>query len=110
MKLAVVGCGYVFDIYMRAHWAHPELEIAGVFDLNPRRLEDVVAHYGLRPYPSYEALLADDSVQLVLNLTDIRSHYAVTKQALEAGKHVYSEKPLTKDLDRTRELFALAQQ
>jgi predicted dehydrogenase len=46
---------------------------------------------------------------LVVNLTNIESHYEVTRRALLAGKHVYSEKPITTDLAQSRELFALAQ-
>jgi predicted dehydrogenase len=108
MKIAFVGCGYVFDIYMRTRWAHPELEICGVFDLDLKRLEAVRQFYGLRVYPDYEALLADPAVEIVVNLTNIRSHYEVTKLALKAGKHVYSEKPMTTSVDHTRELFDLA--
>jgi predicted dehydrogenase len=108
MKIAFVGCGYVFDIYMRTRWAHPEIEICGVFDIDTTRSAVVSRHYGFHVYPSYEALLADPRVEAVVNLTSIRSHYETTKRALEAGKHVYSEKPLTTELDRTRELFALA--
>ena len=109
MKIAYVGCGYVFDIYMRSSWAHPELEVCGIFDVDTARLNTVARHYGFHAYPSYEALLADPAVEIVVNLTSIRSHYDAIKRALEAGKHVYSEKPLTTDLDQTRELFALAQ-
>jgi predicted dehydrogenase len=108
MRIAFVGCGYVFDIYMRTKWAHPELKICGIFDIDSARSETVSRHYGFYVYASYEALLADPAVELVVNLTSIRSHYDVIKQALEAGKHVYSEKPLTTDLGQTRELFALA--
>jgi predicted dehydrogenase len=109
MKIAYVGCGYVFDIYMRTRWAHPELEVCGIFDIDAARSDTVSRHYGFGVYPSYEALLADPAVEIVVNLTSIRSHYDTIKRALEAGKHVYSEKPLTTDLDQTRELFALAQ-
>jgi predicted dehydrogenase len=109
MKIAYVGCGYVFDIYMRTRWAHPELEVRGIFDIDTARSNTVSRHYGIDVYPSYEALLADPAVEIVINLTSIRSHYETIKHALEAGKHVYSEKPLTTELDRTRELFALAQ-
>jgi predicted dehydrogenase len=109
MKIAFVGCGYVFDLYMRTRWAHPELKACGVFDIDTARAETVCRHYGFRLYPTYEALLSDPTVEIVVNLTSIRSHYDVTKRALDAGKHVYSEKPLTTDLDQTRELFALAQ-
>ncbi len=110
MKIAFVGCGYVFDIYMRTQWAHPELEIRGVFDIDTSRSATVARHYGFTVYPSVEALLADPDVEVVVNLTSIRSHYATIKRALEAGKHVYTEKPVTTDLAQTIELFALAQE
>ena len=109
MKIAFVGCGFVFDIYMRTRWAHPELEVAGIFDIDAARAAVVGQHYGYHIYPDYAALLADPAVEIVVNLTNIGAHYAVTKQALEAGKHVYSEKPLTTDVDESRELFALAE-
>ncbi|MEY9107437.1 putative dehydrogenase [Bradyrhizobium yuanmingense] len=109
MKLAFVGCGYVFDIYMRTRWAYPEMEICGVFDIDRRRSEIVSKHYSIHVYADYDALLADPRVEIVVNLTTINSHYDVTRRALEAGKHVYSEKPVTTELDTTKELFALAE-
>lgn len=110
MKIAFVGCGFVFDIYMRTCGAHPDLTIQGIYDLRPERSARVAEHYGLTVYESYEALLADPQVDAVINLTTIGAHYQVTKQALEAGKHVYSEKPLTKDIGQSQELFAIAAQ
>lgn len=109
MKIAFVGCGYVFDIYMRTQWAHPELEIRGVYDIDTARSAVISRHYGFHVYPSLEVLLADPEVETVINLTSIQSHHAVIRSALEADKHVYSEKPVTTDLDQTRELFALAE-
>jgi len=109
MKIAFAGCGYVFDGYMRTKWAHSELEVCGVFDINTERANTVGRHYGFHVYPDYETLLADPAVEIVINLTSIRAHYEVTKRALEAGKHVYSEKPLTTEINQTRELFALAE-
>ena len=109
MKIAYVGCGYVFDIYMRTAWGHPELEVCGIFDIDLARSATVSRHYGYTIYPSYDALLSDPEVEIVVNLTSIGSHYDAIKRALEAGKHVYSEKPVTTDLAQTRELFALAE-
>ncbi|MFA5967658.1 MAG: Gfo/Idh/MocA family oxidoreductase [Sphingomonas sp.] len=109
MKIAFVGCGYVFDIYMRTRWAYPEIEICGVFDLDAKRAAVVHDHYGFHLYPDLAALLGDPRVEVVVNLTNIASHYAVTRAALEAGKHVYTEKPITTDLAATRELFAVAE-
>lgn len=109
MKIAFVGVGFVFDIYMRTKWAHEEMEVCGVFDINRARAETVGKHYGFHVYPDYETLLADPAVDIVVNLTNIDAHYGVTKQALEAGKHVYSEKPLATQVEHARELFALAE-
>src|SRR4051812_6873318 len=109
MKIAFVGCGFVFDIYMRTRWAHPELEVCGIFDIDGARAAAVSRHYGFAVYPHYDALLADPRVEIVVNLTSIRSHDDTVRRALEAGKHVYSEKPLTTDLARSRALFALAE-
>jgi predicted dehydrogenase len=53
-------------------------------------------------------LLEDPSIELILNLTNPRSHYDVTRKCIEAGKHVYSEKPLAMDSEKASELVALA--
>lgn len=108
MKIAFVGCGYVFDIYMRTFWAHTELQVCGVFDIDAARAKVVGSHYGFHVYADYAALLSDPAVALVVNLTSIDAHYLTTRAALLAGKHVYSEKPLTTDLDQARELFDIA--
>lgn len=108
MNIAIVGCGFVFDIYMRTAKAHPELVIVGVFDVKAERMNCVCAHYGLEQYASLDSLLEDASVDAVVNLTNIGSHFEVSRQALLAGKHVYSEKPITRDIQQTRELFSIA--
>lgn len=108
MKYAIVGCGYVFDHYMATRARHPGLELAGIADIDGDRLRRAAAHYGLRAFDSPEALLADPEVALVVNLTSIGAHGAVTRAALEAGKHVYSEKPLVSSMDEARALFDLA--
>ncbi len=108
MKIAFVGCGYVFDIYMRTRWAHPEIDIRGVFDIDVARSAVIERHYGLAVYPDLASLLGDPEVEIVVNLTSIAAHFAITRRALAAGKHVFSEKPITTDLEQTRELFALA--
>ena len=107
VAIAFVGCGYVFDHYMTTRGAHPELIVRGVFDIDRARAETVGRVYGFRVYDSYADLLADD-VELVVNLTSIEAHTEVTRAALLAGKHVYSEKPLTTDLAEARALFDLA--
>ena len=110
MRVGIIGCGYVFDHYMSTFRNHRGLELAGVTDVDRPRAEHVGQAYGLKVYASNEELLADSSIELVLNLTSIESHYEVTRAALLAGKHVYSEKPFTPDLASSRELVALARE
>lgn len=108
MKTAIIGCGYVFDHYMTTAAAHPLIEIAAIWDVDAPRLAKVAAHYALPVAASYDAILADPSITLIVNLTSIEAHAEVTRAALEAGKHVYSEKPLVTDMAEARDLFALA--
>lgn len=108
MKIGVIGCGYVFDHYMTTIARHPELQIAAVTDRDPARAQAVGRYYGLRVHETNEALLADPEVAIVANFTSIESHHEVSRAALLAGKHVYSEKPLTMTMDQARDLVALA--
>lgn len=108
MKFGIIGCGYVFDHYMATLPRHPGLTLAGVADIDTARLRQATDFYGLKAYDSVEALLADPDVPVVANFTSIEAHHAVTKAALEAGKHVYSEKPLVMRMEQAHELMALA--
>lgn len=109
MKIGIVGCGFVFDHYMTTLPMHPGLEIAGLADIDSERLARASAFYGLKAYPDVDALLSDPEITIVANLTSIEAHYAVSKRALEAGKHVYSEKPLVTSMAEARDLFELAE-
>ncbi|MFL0810267.1 MAG: Gfo/Idh/MocA family oxidoreductase [Agarilytica sp.] len=106
--IALVGCGFVADYYMATIDAYPNLDIVGVFDLDADRLKTFSEFYSLQTFPSLEDLLASPNVQVVLNLTDPRSHYGVSKQCLMADKHVYSEKPIAMEFESARELVDLA--
>lgn len=108
MRIAIVGCGFVADLYVQTLVNHPSLELAGVFDRNPERLSRFANFYGLRSYPSLEDVLHDSTIQLIANLTNPPSHFAVSQDALKAGKHVYSEKPLAMTMGEAQQLVALA--
>ncbi len=109
MRVAIVGCGFVADYYLRTLPNYPELEVAGVMDLDPERANRFSAFYGLPVYSTFEKLLADPSVEIVLNLTNPHSHFEVSKACLEAGKHVYSEKPLAMVFEEAEQLVRLAE-
>jgi predicted dehydrogenase len=109
MRFAIVGCGYVADLYLGTLVNHPDLEVLGVFDRDPERAERFARFHGLHRFGSLEELLADARVELVANLTNPSSHFAVSRAALEAGKHVYSEKPLATALPQAQELVEIAE-
>jgi predicted dehydrogenase len=94
VRIALVGAGNIADRYAAAIEAAPELALAGATDLEPTRAEALVAARGGRAYADLDAVLADDSVDTVVNLTAPQAHYAVAAAALAAGKHVHNEKPL----------------
>lgn len=110
MRIAIVGCGFVADYYLKTMPLHPELKLVGVMDRNPERASHFSSYHAVPAYSSLEELLADDQVETVINLTNPRSHYEVSKAALEAGKHVYSEKPLAMEFSQAKELIELAKQ
>ena len=110
MKFAILGCGYVADFYMVTLKNHTEMELAGVFDTDLDRLSVFTTYYGATAYESMEALLADDTVEMVLNLTNPREHFELTKACLNANKHVYTEKPFAMDSSAAIALAALAKE
>jgi predicted dehydrogenase len=106
--VAILGCGFVADFYMATLPHHPEIRVVGAFDTDAARLDAFSRHHPLRRFASVDEMLHDASVDIVLNLTNPKYHYATTRQCLDAGKHVYSEKPLAMTSVEAAELLRLA--
>jgi predicted dehydrogenase len=107
--VAIIGCGYVADYYASTLPGHDVLSVVGVADIEPVHASRYATHHGFAQFGSVAEALGDERVDIVVNLTNPRSHYDVTKAALLAGKHVYSEKPLAMDLELATELVELAE-
>jgi predicted dehydrogenase len=107
--IAIVGCGFVADYYMATLAAYPWIKVAGVYDIDKARLGVFSDFYTLPKYNSLADLLADTRVSIVLNLTNPRAHYEVSRACLEANRHVYSEKPLAMDYEDAERLVLLAE-
>lgn len=110
MNLAIVGCGYVSEFYRKTLGNYPELKLVGLYDINQQNLRAFHDRMPARIYSDLAELLADPTVDIVLNLTNPRSHYEITRRCLEAGKNVYSEKPLAMDAKDAKLLVALARE
>lgn len=94
VKVGVIGCGKISDVYLRNAAAFDGLEVIACADLLPERAEAQSKAYGVPKACESEELFDDQEVEIVLNLTVPTAHAGVTLAALEAGKNVYSEKPL----------------
>lgn len=110
MRIAMVGCGYVADFYIKTLPFHPEIELVGVYDSDPNRLAHFSKFYSVDTFHSLDSLINDDRVEMVINLTNPASHYDVSKASLMAGKHVYSEKPLALSVADAEDLVEIAKQ
>jgi predicted dehydrogenase len=108
MRIGFVGCGLAARAYFYSLKQYPDLELVAVTGRNQERIARFGAYYSVKTYPTVEALLADPNIELIVNLTNPRSHFEVSKACLEAGKHVYSEKPLALEFSQAQALVELA--
>lgn len=108
MRIAFVGTGFVADYYMTTLENHRDLQLAGVFDVDQTRLAQFSQHYKVHAFSSLDAVLAEASIELVVVLANPQSHFDVASAALNAGKHVYCEKPLAMTVDEASALVAKA--
>jgi len=107
--IGFVGVGDISGIYLRNLTERfTDLEIIGVCDLVREKAQRAVDKYGMKLYEDMYELFADPAVDIVLNITRPNEHYGVSRAALEAGKHVYCEKPLAATFALGKELVELA--
>lgn len=111
-KIAIVGIGDISGIYFKNITSmFKEIEILGVCDLIKEKAQQAKETYNIpKIYESIHDIFKDPEVEIVLNLTRPYEHYEITKKALEASKHVYSEKPLAATLEEGKELVAIAKE
>ncbi|MBP5232162.1 MAG: Gfo/Idh/MocA family oxidoreductase [Planctomycetes bacterium] len=107
LKAGLIGCGNISGIYLHNRKAFKSLEIVKCADLRPAAAEARGKEFGI-PAVSVEDLLADPEIDVVLNLTIPQAHTEVDLKALNAGKHVYSEKPFALDMEAANKVLALA--
>jgi predicted dehydrogenase len=101
--IGVIGCGNISAAYLTAAKKFPLLDIVALTDMNLAAAEARGVEFGI-PAKTVEVMLADPAVEIVLNLTVPKAHVEVGLQALAAGKHVHSEKPLGVNVAEARKL------
>lgn len=95
-KVGIIGCGKISGIYLKnLTGTFEEVEVAAVADMVPERAKEKAEEYNIPKACSVNGLLADEEIQIVVNLTIPKAHADVSLSVLEAGKNVYIEKPLS---------------
>jgi len=110
IKAGLIGCGNISGIYFEnaTKRFNGILDLVACADLDLDRAKARAAQYGVGRAVTPDELLSDPEIELVINLTIPGAHYSVCKAALEAGKHVYVEKPFAVERAESRELLELA--
>jgi predicted dehydrogenase len=103
VNVGVMGCGVISRAYVENASAFDSFELVACADLDREQANALGKASGLAVV-GVEELIADPSIDVILNLTPPLAHVAVTRQALAAGKHVYTEKPLAISRDEAAAL------
>jgi predicted dehydrogenase len=106
--VGIVGAGNISNTYLENLNSFPDTTVVGVADLFPEAAQRQAERYGVGRSGTVESLLADDDVDIVVNLTTPNAHAEVASLAISAGKHVWNEKPLTVDRESAQALLKQA--
>jgi len=109
IRTGVIGCGSVSNAYLPVLTKSPYVEVVSLCDIKPERARKQaekfkVAHH----YPHVDAMLAGEPFDFLVVLTDMQEHEKINRRGLEAGKHVWSEKPIANSLSAGQKLLQMA--
>ena len=108
MKIGIIGCGNIFDAYLRNAPHFHDLKYVACADLNAELAQHKASLYGLDAM-SLDSMLERDDIEAMVNLTVPNAHAEVSLKVIAAGKHVYSEKPLAVTLAEGKAILDAAQ-
>lgn len=110
VKVGIIGCGNIFGAYIEGCRAFEILEVVACADINPSAAAAKAQEHNIPNVLTIEELLNDPKIEIVINLTVPQAHAMVSTAAIAAGKHVYSEKPLTVTRVLGQEVLAAARE
>lgn len=109
VKIGVIGCGHWGPNHIRVFSQLRDSRVTAIADLDPKRLEAIREQYAhVAPFKDYREMLKTGDVDAVVVAAPTKLHYAMVRDALNAGKHVLCEKPLCVEVAEGDELVALA--
>jgi predicted dehydrogenase len=109
MNIGLVGCGNISGIYLKnLTTVFGNVKLYACADLDTEKVKAAAEKYQIPHIMTFDEMLQCEEIGLILNLTTPGSHYALSKKALLAGKHVYVEKPLALTYKDGKELLSIA--
>ncbi len=107
IQIGIIGCGNISDAYFNGAARSKLVKVKACADLNHAAAQAKATQHGVAAM-SVSELLADPTISIVINLTIPKAHAPVARQILDAGKHVYLEKPLSASFEEAQALMAYA--
>jgi predicted dehydrogenase len=109
VRVGIIGCGNISGAYLKYARLFPTvIEVVACADLDLLRAQTKAKEFGIAKACRVEELLADKTIEVVVNLTVPKAHGEVALAVLAAGKHVYNEKPLAADRKLGKKVLAAA--
>lgn len=109
MKIGIIGCGSIIPAYLNYLGKSEVVEIHALADILPNKAHERAAEFGIENVFTVDQMLQSEDIELILNLTIPSAHASVSIAALEHGKHVYVEKPLSISLEEAKQTLDLAE-
>lgn len=107
IKLGLAGTGHMGQYHVNVAMGLADYDVRGIFDASLERRLEIADRFGVNPSGSFEELLSE--VDAVLIAVPTVHHYGMARQALQAGKHVLVEKPMTETVEQAQELVEIAE-
>ena len=106
LSLGVIGVGHLGSLHAKMLADIPNVHLAGVFDLDAERARKVASEYGTHAFENLDELFRHVDAATIASTTS--AHFAIARQALSCGKHLFIEKPITETTDEADQLCRLA--
>ena len=111
VKVGIIGMGHISNIYCEnLMTVHENTTVAACADVDLAAAKAKAETWSIPEVLTVEQMLAREDVQIIVNLTPPKAHYDISRRALEAGKHVYTEKPLATSTEEANALVELARE
>jgi len=109
VKVAVIGCGSWGRNQARVYRELPDVELVAVSDLNPQTAQQIGERYGAAHYTNPKPIIEDPDIDLISICTPTITHADIAIAAIEAGKHILVEKPMTNTVPEAKRLIRAAE-